>query len=148
MAQSSDIDRNKRYTITQLCREFDVTARTLRFYEDKGLLHPAREGMNRVFSFRDKSRLKLILRGKRIGFSLNEIQEMLDLYNLKNGEAQQLLNAKIQGNELLNKLDQKRTDLAEAISDLQRVMEIVDGLLDGDGGAGSTARVDAAQIRW
>ena len=148
MTQSSEIDQNKRFTITQLCREFDVTARTLRFYEDKGLLHPARDGVNRVFSFRDKSRLKLILRGKRIGFSLNEIKEMLDLYNLKNGQVQQLLSAKKQGTELLAKLDQKRADLAEAISDLRRAMEIVDGLLDGDDGAGGTAHVDAAQIRW
>ena len=83
-------DRTERFTISQLCREFDVTPRTLRFYEQKDLLHPAREGMNRIFSYRDRARLSLILRGKKVGFSLDDIKEMLDLYNLKDGQITQL----------------------------------------------------------
>lgn len=70
------------YTISQLSREFGVTPRALRFYEDKGLLTPRREGMNRVYSHRDRARLQLILRGKRVGLSLIEIKEILDLYKV------------------------------------------------------------------
>lgn len=70
------------YTISQLAREFEVTPRALRFYEDKGLLTPRRDGMNRVYSHRDRARLQLILRGKRVGLSLIEIKEILDLYKV------------------------------------------------------------------
>ena len=70
------------YTISQLAREFAVTPRALRFYEDKGLLTPRREGLNRVYSHRDRGRLQLIVRGKRVGLSLIEIKEILDLYKV------------------------------------------------------------------
>jgi DNA-binding transcriptional MerR regulator len=73
---------DRTYTISQLAREFEVTPRALRFYEDKGLLTPRREGMNRVYSHRDRARLQLILRGKRVGLSLIEIKEILDLYSV------------------------------------------------------------------
>ena len=71
------------FTIRQLCQEFKCTPRALRFYEDKGLLTTARKGQTRVYDARDRARLKLILRGRRIGFTLQEIQEMLDLYDRK-----------------------------------------------------------------
>jgi DNA-binding transcriptional MerR regulator len=74
--------KDRTYTISQLAREFEVTPRALRFYEDKGLLAPRREGMNRVYSHRDRARLQLILRGKRVGLSLIEIKEILDLYKI------------------------------------------------------------------
>jgi DNA-binding transcriptional MerR regulator len=70
------------YTISQLAREFAVTPRALRFYEDKGLLTPRRDGLNRVYSYSDRGRLQLILRGKRVGLSLIEIKEILDLYKV------------------------------------------------------------------
>lgn len=70
------------FTISQLAREFEVTPRALRFYEDKGLLTPRRDGMNRVYSHRDRAKLQLILRGKRVGLSLIEIKEILDLYKV------------------------------------------------------------------
>jgi DNA-binding transcriptional MerR regulator len=73
---------DRTYTISQLAREFEVTPRALRFYEDKGLLTPRREGLNRVYSHRDRGRLQLILRGKRVGLSLIEIKEILDLYKV------------------------------------------------------------------
>ncbi|HJS79617.1 MAG TPA: MerR family DNA-binding transcriptional regulator [Vitreimonas sp.] len=73
---------DRTYTISQLAREFEVTPRALRFYEDKGLLTPRRDGMNRVYSHRDRARLQLILRGKRVGLSLIEIKEILDLYKV------------------------------------------------------------------
>ncbi|NIW86644.1 MAG: MerR family transcriptional regulator, partial [Gammaproteobacteria bacterium] len=72
---------NTVYSIGDLAREFDVTPRTIRFYEDQGLLSPARSGQNRVYTARDRTRLKLILRGKRLGFSLSEIRDILDLYD-------------------------------------------------------------------
>jgi DNA-binding transcriptional MerR regulator len=76
------MSKERTYTISQLAREFEVTPRALRFYEDKGLLTPRREGMNRVYSHRDRARLQLILRGKRVGLSLIEIKEILDLYKI------------------------------------------------------------------
>jgi DNA-binding transcriptional MerR regulator len=81
------------YTITELAREFDVTPRAIRFYEDQGLLAPAREGSNglrRVYSSRDRTRLKLTLRGKRLGFTLSEIRTLLDLYDSPTGTTAQL----------------------------------------------------------
>ena len=73
---------DRTYTISELAREFAVTPRALRFYEDKGLLSPRRDGMNRVYTHRDRGRLQLILRGKRVGLSLIEIKEILDLYKV------------------------------------------------------------------
>jgi DNA-binding transcriptional MerR regulator len=81
------------YTITELAREFDITPRAIRFYEDQGLLAPRREGSNglrRVYSPRDRTRLKLTLRGKRLGFTLSEIRTLLDLYDSPTGTATQL----------------------------------------------------------
>lgn len=83
---------DRTYTISQLAREFEVTPRALRFYEDKGLLTPRRDGMNRVYSHRDRARLQLILRGKRVGLSLIEIKEILDLYKIdQRAQAQKAL---------------------------------------------------------
>ena len=84
-----DLHNRDTYTITDLAEEFGVTARALRFYEDRGLLSPARDGLNRVYSYRDRGRLQLILRGKRVGFSLAEIREMIDLYDLGDGRRSQ-----------------------------------------------------------
>ncbi len=83
-------DDHRTYSIRHLCREFGATARALRFYEDKGLLTPARKGQTRVYDARDRARLKLILRGRRIGFTLQEIQEMLDLYDRKDHNSHQM----------------------------------------------------------
>jgi DNA-binding transcriptional MerR regulator len=75
------VDRDD-YSITELCSEFGVTARALRFYEDEGLISPQRRGTQRIYSQRDRARLAWILRGKRVGFSLADIREMIDLYDL------------------------------------------------------------------
>ena len=83
-------DDKKTYSIRQLCREFGVTARALRFYEDKGLLAPARRGQTRVFSARDRARLMWIVQGKKVGFPLSEIRELLDLYDRQDGGAVQM----------------------------------------------------------
>ena len=78
------------YTITELAAEFDVTSRAIRFYEDVGLLQPQRAGRNRVYSAGDRTRLKLTLRGKRLGLALSEIKQLVDLYDADSGSTQQL----------------------------------------------------------
>jgi len=121
--------RKDTYSITELRREFDVSARTLRFYEDKGLLCPARDGQTRLFSYRDRARLKLILRGKRVGFSLSEIKEILDLYNLKDGQVTQLRVSLQKGREKIAELEHQKLDIEEAVVDLSRTCEIIEGML-------------------
>lgn len=81
---------NRTYTITELAAEFDITARAIRFYEDVGLLMPQRAGRNRVYSLRDRTRLKLTLRGKRLGLSLSEIKQLVDLYDSPSDTVPQL----------------------------------------------------------
>jgi DNA-binding transcriptional MerR regulator len=100
------------YTISELAKEFGVTTRTIRFYEDQGLLSPAREGTNRVFSNRDRVRLKLALRGKRLGFSLAEIRELFELYDVSRDERKQLA-------EFLSRLDRRRAHLEQQREDIE-----------------------------
>jgi DNA-binding transcriptional MerR regulator len=121
--------RDRTYSITELCREFDVTPRTLRFYEQKGLLSPNRRGWTRLFTYRDRARLQLILRGKKVGFSLEEIKEMLDLYNLKDGQLTQLRVASTKMRERLEALKKQQIEIEEAIADLDRTIGVVDGML-------------------
>ena len=116
----TDLRRPARtYTIRQLCLEFKCTPRALRFYEDKGLLNPARDGMNRVYSYRDRGRLVLILRGKRVGLSLAEIGEILDLYEADDSGAQQAARSLRKFNERIVALEQQKTDIDDAIAQLQ-----------------------------
>ena len=84
-------DDNQTFSISDLAREFDITPRTIRFWEDQGLLFPRREGQARVFSRRDRTRLKLALRGKRLGLSLARIKEMIEMYDTARDESSQLL---------------------------------------------------------
>lgn len=106
-------------TIRQMCDAFDVTARTLRFYEAKELLSPIREGQKRLFTKRDRARLKLILRGKRFGFSLEEIRQLLDLYHMGDQQLTQLSRTHEVGLERLHAMEQQRDELNEAIDDLK-----------------------------
>jgi DNA-binding transcriptional MerR regulator len=108
------------YTIRQLCLEFKGTPRALRFYEDKGLLNPARDGMNRVYSYRDRARLQLILRGKRVGLSLAEIGEILDLYEADDTGALQAATSLKKYQERIVALEQQKLDIDGAIDQLQR----------------------------
>lgn len=117
------------YSIGDLAKEFGVTLRTLRFYEDKNLLNPRREGMARIYSRRDRARLKLVLMGKKVGFSLTEIKDMLDLYDLRDGQVTQLRVALDRFTEQINVLLQQRADVDQAIADLQRTVEVVSGML-------------------
>lgn len=129
MSDSDEDKRARTWSISQLCREFDVTPRALRFYEQKGLLKPKRRGWTRIYDYRDRARLILILRGKRVGFKLSEIKEMLDLYNLRDGQEKQLRLASVKMRERLEALKRQRIELEEAIKELERTCEIVDGML-------------------
>jgi DNA-binding transcriptional MerR regulator len=117
---SQDLRRPERtFTIRNLCVEFKVTPRALRFYEDKGLLYPAREGMNRVYNHRDRARLQLILRGKRVGLSLSEIREILDLYDENDGGAAQMAKSLKKFRERISALEAQREDIDGAIEQLR-----------------------------
>lgn len=129
MNTNTNADRKQTWSISQMCRDFDVTPRTLRFYEQKELLSPARKGWTRIFNYRDRARLTLILRGKRAGFSLDEIKEMLDLYNLRDGNRAQLTVASTKMRERLSALKEQRIELEDAIGDLEHTIKVVDGML-------------------
>jgi len=110
-------------TIRQMCDAFDVTPRTLRFYESKELLFPQREGQKRLFTKRDRARLKLILRGKRFGFRLEEIRQLLDLYDKGDQQLTQLTRAYEIAQERLVDLERQREELTTAITELQDQMK-------------------------
>ncbi|MFN0262439.1 MerR family transcriptional regulator [Tepidamorphus sp. 3E244] len=117
------------FTIGDLAREFDVTLRTLRFYESKGLLNPRRAGQTRIYTRRDRARLKLALMGKRVGFNLDEIREMLNLYELRDGQETQLRVSLDKFREQIDVLKRQKLDIETAISDLTRTCDVVDGML-------------------
>lgn len=106
-------------TIREMCDTYDVTPRTLRFYEAKELLFPQRIGQKRLFTKRDRARLKLILRGKRFGFSLEEIRQLLDLYYKGDGQLSQLEQSYDLACKRLEDMEKQRTDIEEAITDLR-----------------------------
>jgi DNA-binding transcriptional MerR regulator len=123
-------DQNELYAITELAKEFDISTRTIRFYESKGLLKPDRVGTTRVFRRRDRTRLLLILRGKRLGFSLKEISEYLELYDAdrtKTAQTQHLLN---RVNSRLEQLNEQKKDLENAIGELEGMREYALGQLN------------------
>jgi DNA-binding transcriptional MerR regulator len=120
---------NGTFSIGDLAREFGVTLRTLRFYEDKRLLSPRRRGPVRLYSRRDRARLKLILLGKRVGFSLSQIKEMLDLYELKDGKARHLKAALARFSAHVEVLRHQKEDIEQAIRELTHTMGIVAGML-------------------
>jgi DNA-binding transcriptional MerR regulator len=116
----SDLRRPSRtYSIRQLCKEFGCTPRALRFYEDKGLLSPARRGVNRLYSYKDRGRLQLILRGKRIGLSLAEIHELLDLYQADDTGAQQAARSLPKFRERIVALEAQKQDIDAALAELR-----------------------------
>jgi DNA-binding transcriptional MerR regulator len=117
---------NRTFTIRQLCLEFKCTPRALRFYEDKGLLAPARDGMNRVYSYKDRARLQLILRGKRVGLALAEIGEILDLYEVDDGGAQQAAKSLRKFRERILALENQKLDIDKAIKELTAGVEAME----------------------
>ncbi len=116
-------------TIGQMCADFDVTPRALRFYESRDLLSPIREGQRRLYTARDRARLKLILRGKRFGLSLAEIHELLDLYDAGDGQVRQLTATYDLARVRLDAMRAQRAELDEAIGELEAQMALVRTML-------------------
>ena len=112
-----------RYSIGELAKEFDITNRSIRFYEDQGLILPTRQGQTRIYNQRDKVRLKLILRGKRLGFSLAETGRLFELYDLDKSSAKQL-------ETFMQLILQKKEDLKQQLDDIHAVMFELDSLQD------------------
>ena len=109
------------YSIGDLAKEFDITTRSIRFYEDQGLIHPTRRGQTRIYNQRDRVRLKLILRGKRLGFSLSETGRLFELYDADKSSVTQLVT-------IMELIAQKRADLLQQLDDIQAVLVELDGL--------------------
>lgn len=112
------------YSIGEMCAEFDVTPRTLRFYEQRELLTPVREGQRRIFTNRDRARLKLILRGKRFGFSLETIRQWLELYNMGDGQMTQLTLWIEHARAQMDTLRDQRDELEDAMRELQELIDV------------------------
>ena len=117
-------------TIREMCDAFDVTPRTLRFYESKELLFPRREGQKRLFTRRDRARLKLILRGKRFGLPLEEIRQLLDLYDLGDGQFTQLARSYEVGQRRLAEMVAQRDEMNQAIEELREQLRWGEEMLD------------------
>lgn len=110
-------------TIGEMCKAFDVTPRTLRFYEAKELISPLRQGTKRLFGKRDRARLKLILRGKRFGFSLEQIRQLLEMYNIEGQREEQAKRTREVALERLEAMKSQRDELDEAITELTYLLE-------------------------
>ncbi len=119
------------YSISDLAEEFGVTPRAIRFYEDEELLTPRRVGQARIYAPRDRARLALILRGKRVGFSLIEIKEMLDLYDVRDGQATQLAYTVKKFSERINALEQQRADIEHSLEELRAARARLEVMLGG-----------------
>ena len=117
------MDTDRVMTIREMCDTFEVTPRTLRFYEAKELLFPIREGQKRLFTKRDSARLKLILRGKRFGFSLEELRQLLDLYDMGDQQQTQLEKTYEIAKARLAEMENRRDELNEAIAELKEQMD-------------------------
>src|SRR5580698_10568892 len=109
------------YSIAELAREFGITARTMRFYEDEGLIKPRRQGLTRLYSMHDRTRLGWILRGKRLGFSLAEIKQLLDLYQVDRTGVQQLRELQRRSRLHIEDLQRRRRDLDAHIKEFEDV---------------------------
>ncbi|GAA5317464.1 MAG: liu genes transcriptional regulator LiuR [Candidatus Pelagadaptatus aseana] len=110
---------SKTYSISELAKEFDITTRTIRFYEDKGMITPQRNGQTRIYSPADRTKLKLILRGKRLGFSLDESFAIIDMYNPKGNNAGQL-------HTLIDGIRERRLALQRQMKELQDMLQDLD----------------------
>ena len=135
------------FTVNQLAEELGITPRAIRFYEVKGLVAPRRAGTTRVFDRRDRARLLLVLRGKRLGFSLAEIREFLDLYDTDRTQHSQLHMLLLRVRARIGELEQQRRDLEQTLGELREVERQAQDLLRGRGGppAGAAAEDQPAR---
>ena len=115
------------YSIGELCDEFDVTARALRFYEDEALISPERRGTQRLYTDRDRARLAWILRGKRVGLSLADIKELLDLYDVGDGRETQRLKTIERCQGQIDRLKRQRLDIDATINELDEFVALLKG---------------------
>ncbi|MGP1398030.1 MAG: MerR family transcriptional regulator [Inquilinaceae bacterium] len=134
----TSIERNadgtaRTYSIGELAEEFGVTTRAVRFYEDEGLLAPSRTGATRVYSYRDRARLILICRGKRLGFSLAEIREFLHLYDAGSGQVDQMSFALVRARARIADLTAQRRDLDQTLKDLADIVAGIENHLKRQG---------------
>ncbi len=124
-AKTAPRDAARIYSIAELAREFAITARTIRFYEDEGLIKPRRQGLTRLYSVGDRVRLGWILRGKRLGFSLAEIKQLLDLYQVDRTGIQQMRELLRRSRAHVAELEKKRRDLDAHIDEFKEVESTV-----------------------
>lgn len=142
MAPSAD--DNVTFSISDLAREFDITPRTIRFWEDQGLLFPRREGQTRVFSRRDRTRLKLALRGKRLGLSLARIKEMIEMYDTARDESSQLLKFLDVLAERRAAYERQREDIAAVLDEIAGFEQVCRDLLAQEEAAGLASAKNAS----
>lgn len=132
------VREDETFTITDLAAEFGVTPRAIRFYEDQGLIEPGRQGQNRVYSRRDRARLAWILRGKNVGFSLAEIKEILDLYDVDDGRVRQRERTLELCRRQIALLTNQRNDIDATIAELEEFVGVVQGLLPSNAKSGES----------
>lgn len=130
-AAASRSDHGVLYSVSQLARQLGVTARTIRFYEDKGLIAPSRAGTTRVYTARDRARLMLILRGKRLGFSLREIKEYLDLYDVDPSQFAQVKQLLVAVRKRIARLQEQRAALEQSLAELGDIERQAEAALAG-----------------
>ena len=121
------------YSVSELANDLGVTPRALRFYEDKGLIAPQRAGNTRVYTRRDRGRLMLILRGKRLGFTLSEVREWLDLYEMDADQSPQMTHLREKVRKRIEALEQQRDDLDATLEELRQILDQVERRLAGGG---------------
>ena len=126
---SKDENQDAVVNIQQMCKLFQVSPRTLRFYESKELLSPIRKGQHRLFTKRDRGRMKLIMQGKRFGFSLEEIRQLLDLYSFGDHRTRQIKESYLLGMNRLKSMELQKKELKMAIKDLKGQLELCKELL-------------------
>jgi DNA-binding transcriptional MerR regulator len=125
----SEMGKEEPIKIGEMAKHFGVTLRTLRFYEDKGLINPAREGSTRLYSKRDKARLKLIMLGRKVGFSLRDVKQIMDLYDPHGSNAKQLRLTLDKSEKQLGRLNRQQQAINEAIEELSQLMTVVRRML-------------------